>query len=231
MSVELLHRDQPTDSKSFEQERPEASTGATITSVAEARGLSLEPRRLNYLVHQVEYRERLQDLGVESKVQFEDNFNHVRVQRHEMTDQPDKVVANVDFTPILDDDEDLVSGSTVAGPEHATEITLMGIQGMQNYALLVEAGLIERPEILYAETNPTMAITAERMGMFSDITRQYGNASNAAHEAIREYEKIPISGTFDEVSARLFSPETRRLEQLLVRRQKTVRPLGSQALQ
>jgi hypothetical protein len=212
-----------------EEKLSETSIDEAISNAAEARGLSLDPQRLKRLVGQVGYRQDLESRGVDSKVQFEDNFNHVRVQKLDSADGLS--ISDVDFTPILDDDdEDIISGLTTPDPEHTTEITLMGIRGMQNYALLVEAGLIEKPDILQAETNPVMAITAERMGMFSEIARQHGGSSEAAHSEMREQKKLKIAGTFDEVSARLFSSDTQRLERLLIRRQAVPKPMGQVAL-
>lgn len=220
MSIEQLAK--PT----HEQKLPEVSVDEVISSTAEARGLSLEPQRLRQLVGQVEY-QHSGLRGVDSKVQFEDTLNHVYVRKLPSTDELN--VSNVDLTPVFDD-EDIISGLVTPHPEHATEITLMGIRGMQNYALLVEAGFIEKPDVLCAETNPVMAIMAERIGMLSDIASQHGDTSESAHSEMRTQKKLKISGTFDEVGARLFSPDTQRLERLLTRRLATTHPIGHVAL-
>lgn len=213
-----------------EQKLSEMPIDEAISRVAESRGVSLEPQRLRQLVAQVEYRRGLESRNVVSSTQFEDNLNNVRVEKPEEVEGLEGAASKVDFTPIFDDEDDVVSGTTYAGPERATEITLKGINGMQNYALLVEAGLLERPDILYGETNPTMAITAERMGMLSDLARSHGSDTGTAHEEMRRQQKLIVSGAFEDVSTRLFSSDTQRLERLLARRQASTKPMGHVAL-
>lgn len=215
-----------------EQKSFEIPIDQAISRMAESHGLSLEPQRLRQLVAQVEYRRDLESRGGVLNVQFEDTFNDVYIKKPMQVEGFDGTASKVDFTPALDedDDDDWLAGAASARPDHATQVTLKGIRGMQNYALLVGAGLLERPDILYGETNPTMAITTERIGLLSDIARQYGNDKRAAHDEMRNQKTLVISGEFEEVSARLFSSDTRKLEKLLMKRQTTPVSMGNVAL-
>lgn len=164
---------------------------------------------------QAEYRRELESKGVVSKFQFEDGFNGIRIQKPEQVKGFEGTVSGVDFTPMLDmDDDDFVSGATYAGPEHATEITLMGIRGMQKLRASRRGRSFGATGYFIRQNKSDHAIMAERMGMYSDTARQ-GSNSTTAHEEMRNQSEVLISGAFEEVSARLFSSDTQRLERLL----------------
>lgn len=215
-----------------EHSLPELSIGEAISGVADTHGLVLGGARLDKLVglaesaqQQVHAAALMERMGYSFTQVFADSENGLRILKLD-TEDGKRAVA-VDFTPSAQgEDDDIVSDTTSARPENATDFTLKGIQGMQNFALLVEAGYIQKPDILSATTNPEMAIMVERMGMLSDAARRYGGNNKQAHEEIRASDKVAISGTFDDISAQLFSVEVQRLERLLVRRQSVAGAVG-----
>jgi hypothetical protein len=134
------------------------------------------------------------------------------------------------FMPILEEDGDLVSGAASARPERATIYTQMLVHGLQNYVLLVEAGFLEKPGVLFGDTNPQIAIVAERFGIFSDISRQHPGERSVAHAEIRQMPKVQIHGTFSQVSERVFSEDVQRLDRALTRRLAAQRDAAAIAL-
>lgn len=123
-----------------------------------------------------------------------------------------------------------MTGSSIADPENSTELTLRAIREVQDYVLLVEAGVIEKPAVLFGDTNPEMAIVAERLGLLSDTARQHDGPSREAHKAMRESRgKHRVTGSFNEVREHAFSPATQRLEKALAHRLIASR-LGAQAV-
>lgn len=106
----------------------------------------------------------------------------------------------------------------------------MAIRGIQNYLLLADAGVIEKPAILFGVTNPQMAIIAERIGLLSEIARHNPGKPAEAHQKMREMARLEVSGSFDEISRRAFSAETQRLEHLLARRLAAEKGAGEAAL-
>jgi len=202
-----------------------------VTEAAQARGITLEAERLEQLRRTAEKRQRLNaepDI-YESIIAFDDD-NDVKVGRSEYTREYGTTAAWIDFAPILDEDGDIASGTISARPQHATEYALKGIHGLQNYVLLVDVGIIEKPEILYGKTNPEMAIVAERLGMLSELARRNTGNPDIAHRKMRQATDLEIHGTFDEVGERLFSQDTQRFEHLLTRRLAAEKSVGTTAL-
>lgn len=162
---------------------------------------------------------------------FDDLENGVAVERKTYLDHFGGTAAKVDFAPIANPkDGDMISGSASAEPEHSTQFTLMGIRGLQNYVLLVEAGIIEKPDVLYGITNPTMAIIAERVGMLTDIARLNKDDPAQAHKDMRKQAHLEVYGSFDEVSERVFSTEVKEMERKFALRLAAQKPVGALVL-
>lgn len=110
-----------------------------------------------------------------------------------------ETIAGIDFMPIIGE-----FGTSIPHPEYVTRFAHNGIEGLQNYVLLVEAGRLPKPERLVGATNATMAHVAARVGFMSYSARW--------QDAIR------VSGTFEEIREQVFSEDILRLDDLLTRR-------------
>ena len=193
-----------------------------LRAAADARGVALDPDRLLQLTqaaHNLLQREKYPNIPP-YQAAFYDRVNELQVGGTAFNQRFGVAAASLDFHPPLPEeaDLDLVIGATTPQPEHATLFLSMVLRGMQNYALLVEAGIVPKPDILYGTTNPQMAIAAERCGLLSDLARRYPDRPALAHKLMREEHMLEVSGSFDDVSARLFSDETKRLQNVLDRR-------------
>jgi len=219
-----------------EQYTPVPEIDIAINDAAAARGVSLEPDRLLQLAGAAKSIQAVDqiygDLPDRERppTMFKDTRNEVEVSRALFTDRFGATASKVDFAPTSEVEGDFVSGDTFARPEHATLFTLNAIHGLQNYVLLADAGVAEKPAILFGNTNPQMAILAERVGMLSDIARENPDDLAEAHKKMRQTPEMEIYGSFDEVSKRLFSEDTKKLEQLLTRRLATGKQAGEAAL-
>lgn len=191
-----------------------------IQNAAAARDISLEPDRLARLIECVGPLHAVPpDAEGYSTGKFWDLPNGLEVGYAGHSDDFEGSAAKVDFTPVYEGEGDFISGSPTARAEHATEATLRLIHGAQNYALLVDAGIIKKPDVLFGETNPQMAVVAERFGMLSDAARRNSSDTEAAHRQLRQsHGKVAVSGRYDEVSDRIFSDATQQLERVLTRR-------------
>ncbi|HSX43088.1 MAG TPA: hypothetical protein VLF59_03315 [Candidatus Saccharimonadales bacterium] len=199
---------------------PTQTAEGSIAEVAATHGISLDENRQAQLAATAAYIKRASGYPEAHKpaIVFWDT-NGVEVRRTAFSERFGTTAAQLDFTPTLEEDGDFVSGDATPRPDRATAYALMGLRGMQNYALLVEAGIIEKPEVLYGNTNPQMAIVAERLGLLSDVARGNSGHQGKAHTEIRKANaKLEVHGTYDEVHDHLFSPETQRLERVLSRR-------------
>lgn len=100
----------------------------------------------------------------------------------------------------------------------APTVILKGIQAMQNYVLLADAGVVNPPETIFGLTNnDAMAKTAERIGF--ETTRLPGKSGGQ------------LSGRFEDIRTAVFSPEIQRLEQVLEKRlARTAQAVGSTAI-
>lgn len=199
----------------------------SIQNAADAHGASLEPARL---AHLTSLAENVQRFGKIRNTEFIDPTTGLDVWRPAYSEHFGGTAAKVDFTPILEGEEDFVNGAVKPEPENATIYTKMLIDGMQNYVLLVDAGVVSRPDVVYGDTNPQMAIVAERFGMFSDVARQHRDNPQTAHRIMREMHKMEVYGSFDAVREHAFSDKTQRLERSLSRRLAAQAFVGETAL-
>jgi|GEM_PF-2557350 len=233
MSHEVSHIDPAMNPVAGHELSLQPDLEAALSHAAETRGITLEADRLTQLTAQaqgIQLMEQREESRKPEKV-FNDTSTGVSVTRATFSEDFNATVGEVDFTPIFEEEEDdWVIGDAAASPEHASETSLRGIRGLQNYVLLADAGVIQRPEILYGNTNPEMAIAAERFGMLSDIARQDAGNPKQTHEQMRQMEKLKISANFDEVGQRVFSADVQRLERILTRRLAVQQPAGAVAL-
>ena len=209
---------------------PSLDIDTAINTAAADHGITLEPPRLQQLVIQAVYLKGCEQNGTADITSYTDIVNDVKVEPPKQSDVFGDIASKIDFAPEVDGNSEVVSGNQSATPEHITRITLLGLRGLQNYALLVVAGFIQRPGFVHGLTNPTMAIIAERAGMFTDIARNNPDNPEQAHKQMRKCDKLDISATFDELSAHVFSPETQRLEKVLALRLAAQKPAGELAL-
>jgi hypothetical protein len=221
-----------TTSVLAEQYTAPTTPDIAIQNAAEAQGIALEPTRLAHLTRmaeRIQYYDGMPEAD-KPRMEFTDTTTGLDVWRSTYSERFGGTAAKVDFTPILEGEGDLVSGTATAKPENATIYTRMLIHGMQNYVLLVNAGVVSKPDVVYGNTNPQMAIVAERFGMFSDIARQHPGKPAVAHDLMRKTPKMDVYGSFDEVSQNAFSESTKRLEQLMTRRLAAQQRVGETAL-
>lgn len=111
-----------------------------------------------------------------------------------------QMVSMVDFIPKVASDG-IKKNILTPQQQDMSLVGLMGIRSLQDYVLLVEAGALDRPDILRGTTHPGMAKIAERFGFRPD------NSSGDT-----------IAADFEEVAGSIFSPKMLDTEQLLARR-------------
>jgi hypothetical protein len=210
---------------SVQELEPTHAINVAINNAAIEHGITLASDRLLQLTGAAEYIEYIKRIDAfypseadKPKVVFTDIINDIWAWRTVSSDQFGATAAKLDFSPVIGDIDNVV-GEVTSDPEHASQIALMGIRGLQNYLLLVETGVIERPDVLFGITNPEMAIVAERLGLSSDAARANPNHPDVVHKELRQMSEVRVSGSFEEVSERVFSKDIRRLERALERRQ------------
>ncbi|HVQ44415.1 MAG TPA: hypothetical protein VMT30_05620 [Candidatus Saccharimonadia bacterium] len=122
-------------------------------------------------------------------------------------DLEDESTSRIDFLP-----PSTANGVVARTPqrEDMTRIMLMGIRGMQDYLLLVDAGYIARPTKIRGKTNPTMATIAKRFGFVA--------ADPMPDESMPDSKQITVEASFDDIHEHMLSPEIRRYETLLAKR-------------
>lgn len=218
--------------KNFEIYDDEPVFDVALQDAASARGLTLDPDRLLQLTEAAQTIHLINSYPGSDipKVGYTGMDNDIWVEPAVHSDRYGAMAAKVDFAPVAEKSEELEVGATEASPGHTTLFTLMALHDLQNYVMLVDAGVLEKPEILHGRTNPEMALFAERVGLFTDIARQHADDPRAAHREMNQQDELEISGSFDEVSAQVFSDEAKRLERLLTRRLEAQQPSGSLAL-
>lgn len=201
----------------MEQQTTETNPQDALLQVAEAHGIELDAERSRQLAGVAKYTENYGHGGAYHS--FIDGTNWLTVGRVKQSDEFGATAAKVDFTPTFEEDGDLVSGSVSARPDRAAAYGLMGLHGLQNYVLCVEAGLVEKPAVLFGRTNAEMAIVAERVGMHTEIAKQHDDNPAEGHKAMRESEfALTVYGEYEEVAERVFSEDNRKLEKVLERR-------------
>jgi hypothetical protein len=89
---------------------------------------------------------------------------------------------------------------------------LAGIEGLQGYCLLAEAGYIRRPAAIHGYTNPTMARLAERAG----LSRRASLAASIIH-------KVKVQADYPALRDVVFSEEMQVKKALLRERVRRIR--------
>jgi hypothetical protein len=191
---------------------------AALHGAAENRGIVLDQDRLALLTQAAVTAQNYPDEPIPDMPGyiFADPANYIYAKAADFHTDYGTTAAYLDFCPRVDPTDEY--GFVSAQPKHAALFGSMAIKGLQHYALLVDAGYIEMPNILYGETYGTMAIVAERLGMYSDIARSDRADPHAAHKLMRMSGRMGIYGGFDQVSARIFSADTIRLQQAFATR-------------
>lgn len=108
-------------------------------------------------------------------------------------------------------------GATVTQRGEGSRVMLQGIRVMQDYVLLADAGVLAPPDVFEGTTNNAqMAKVAERLGF----------------QAADDWDDTgKVSGDFDVIRKRVFSPKVRQVEQVLERRlARTTATVGATAL-
>ena len=218
------------DFPEFYDDEPEFDIA--LQDAAEARGITLDSDRLFRLTEAAETIHTINSYGGDDipKVGYTSMDNDVWVEPAVHSDKYGVIAAKVDFAPRAEKGDNFEVGETDASPEHTTLFALSAIHDLQNYVLLVDAGVLEKPEVIHGKTNPDMAVFAERVGLFSDIARKNPDDRGAAHKAMREHEELEITGSFDDMSERVFSDDMKRVERLLTRRLAARQPSAALAL-
>jgi hypothetical protein len=158
-----------------------------LFEAASTFGFELDQERADRLVKKAEYTE---SLGDRTSFIFEENGLQIkRPVRMGVSGVPlSNSASMLDFIPQVDKDSNIIvnpnpqRGST-------TQITLMGIEAFQDFVLMAEARLVPKPERFYGNTNPTMARFAKRVGFTDTRLDRF------------------ITATYEDVAARIFSPE------------------------
>jgi hypothetical protein len=151
-----------------------------------AYNFNLEPNRARRLIELANY---TASLGDRTENIFEENGLQIkRPVRMGVSGVPLSHTSRLDFLPIVDKDSNIVANPT---PQRGstTQITLMGIEAFQDFVLMADSGLIEKPESFFGITNPTMARFAKRVGFTDTRLDRF------------------ITATYEDVAARIFSPE------------------------
>ena len=178
----------PTEAASAEQ------LAAGLQQAAKNHGITLQPDRLSFLAGKAE-RART-TIAAGGKAAY--NHNGLFVAPASPLQDGSGTIAEVHFAPKI---PEAPRGATTSQPQLRTQLLHTGIQELQNYALLVEAGALEQPDTLLGGTNnPEMAKIAERVG-FRPINEAGG-----------------IAAPFDAVQEGIFAPEIIRLDNMLARR-------------
>jgi hypothetical protein len=189
--------------------KTDLSPSERLFDAASTRGFELDKERADRLVKKAEYTASLGEL---TSYIFEENGLQIKHPiRMGVSGVPISNVSRLDFLPQVDKDSNIVANPT---PQRGstTQITLMGIEAFQDFVLVADAGLVEKPDRFFGTTNPTMAKFAERLG----------------------FEKTPrvtdgVTATFEVVAEKIFSPEILEIQQRLEERQ-TALTVGSLAL-
>ena len=184
-----------------EQLEQDRSTSQLIRDAASSRGLEISDERLRNLVAYNGFIQRQHKDNEEQgeKTRYIYNKDGLIVKRP----MPMRVgafasskMSRIDFMPIVGND------NTIANPHpqrgKTSEITLSGIYAFQDFVLLTDVGLVEKPERFFGITNPTMARFAKRVGFEPTPTYEDG-----------------VTASFETVAERVFSPEMTALEQML----------------
>jgi hypothetical protein len=165
---------------------------------AAEHGITLTPLRQDYLAA-LAY-----SIAYDGNKRFADSANGLYIRRpvKDMFGPLGKVetVARMDFMPRIGE----FGAASSPHPEYTTRFVHNGIEGLQNYVLLVETGRLPEPERLAGTTNLRMAHVATRVGF-----QAYGTPWR---------DEIIVSATFDEIRGEVFSEEVLRLDELLTRR-------------
>lgn len=176
-----------------------------LIDVATARdGFELQPERL----------ERLLDVLQRNWLRgFHEGYSYnelglrvhtpVLVHNNEVSEN----VSIIDFMPTTQEDEDngSINGRTYAQRGQAARFTVMGIEAFQDFVILADAGLVEKPEKFSGYTNETMAIFAKRAGF--EMTKK--------HE---DDEMADVKAAYETVASRVFSPKIISLHQRMTDR-------------
>lgn len=176
---------------------------------ASKHGFELNQDRADRLVKKAEYTASQGDI---TSYIFEENGLQIKHPiRMSASGIPLSSVSRLDFLPQVNKDSNIVANPT---PQRGstTQITLMGIEAFQDFVLMADAGLVEKPDRFFGNTNPTMARFAKRVGFVQTPKLADG-----------------VTATYDDVAERIFSPEILEIQQQLERRQAAT-AVGSLAL-
>lgn len=135
----------------------EQSFHARLASVIEAKRLKMTPERFDYLV---KIAEKLRTPNVFGEVGLYDEGG-LRIKPPD-TDRDGKRWSLIDFQPPTDA---FPRGAQQASRGELSRLMLEGLHGLQDYALLVEGGFIEKPDMIIGTSNRTMTrLAVNRMG-------------------------------------------------------------------
>lgn len=88
-------------------------------------------------------------------------------------------VSGVDFKPRT---QEQPGGAVTPQDRERTRVMLNGIYGLQSYVLLMEAGILDKPDILVGLTNESMSDFGERFGFKpTGETGEFGGSEIYAH--------------------------------------------------
>ena len=90
---------------------------------------------------------------------------------------------------------------------------------------------MEKPAIVFGNTNPEMAIVAERFGLLSHVAREDPDHSPAeTHKIMRELPKMEVYGSFEDLSEQVSSEAMKRREKIFTSRLAAINQTGAVAL-
>ncbi|MDB5183051.1 MAG: hypothetical protein JWO47_835 [Candidatus Saccharibacteria bacterium] len=186
--------------------RQEKSINKKLTKLATSHGLELSDDRLAHLTDNAKRFQDLQLSGRGRRVSFVQDGIGIDPQ---VSFKSWERVSAIDFAPTI------AEGVRATKQQRAltTELSLDVLHALQDYTLLVDGGYIEKPTRLANYTNKDMSKVAERVG-FVPLPQAPGF----------------ISADYDAMQAALFSPETFRVEAMLMQRQERLQSaLGNTA--
>lgn len=168
---------------------------ALITETAARVGIELESNRLAVLIDVA----NMIDEAAKAGYRKGSPYNYDQFQATRALPQDGVLVSDIHFQPHTSE----VPSARTAQPKEATRIAHQSIWNLQNYMFLVDARIIDRPDLLLSETNPQMAKAAQRLGFSAEQGEQ---------------GKIMLSAPFEVIHDAVFSPETLAFDAMLTRR-------------
>ncbi len=175
--------------------------GSRFVDMADRRGVPETDVPLNSLIKCARTAVVFAEMGL--PYDFRDNGLVLTRPRYELDDEQQTILSKLHFLP----NAKIFINNAIAIPHQFRKLTnsqigSLGIVGMQNYVLMVDAGLIVQPDKLVGTTNFKMARAARRLGFEqAGSKRSFGGV------------QYSISADYSGVAEQAFSADIRRLQE------------------